>query len=69
MTVTIQQEIINNQYVYIEQKKNESSYNVGIAESIGNYNFTELYRTVNEHVYPTLQQAKRRYSYLKRKAR
>ena len=66
MTVTIQQEIINNQYVYIEQDKNESGYNVGIAESVGN---TELYRTVNKHVYPTLQQAKRRYSYLKRKAR
>lgn len=69
MTVTIQQEKIGNYYISIEQDKNSVVYKVNLSKSIGMYNFSELYHTVNEHMYPTLKKAKARFSYLKRKVR
>lgn len=67
MTVTIQQEKIGNYYISIEQDKYSVVYKVNLSKSIGMYNFSELYHTVNEHMYSTLQKAKARYNYLKRK--
>ena len=68
MTVTIREEDINNYHVYIEQDKNSINYKVGIARLI-NACYGSLGRIVNLHYYPTLKQAKQRYSYLKRKAK
>jgi len=66
MTITIKNDLIydlngNECYIYIEQDKYESGYKVGFctARSVG------IYHKENEHYYPTITQAKRRYNYLK----
>ena len=66
MTVTIQQEKIGDYYISIEQEKYESTYRVALAKRYGN---NDEYRMINDHIYPTLSQAKARFSYLKRKVR
>lgn len=68
MTVTIREENVNNYNVYIEQDKYSTNYKVGIARLISAC-YGRVGQIVNLHYYPTLKQAKQRYSYLKQKAR
>lgn len=65
MTFTIQSENIGEFNIYIEQEKFESNFKVGIVkeQSPGLYGFP-----ISELRYETLNKAKRRYQYLKRKA-
>lgn len=64
MTVTIKQETVNGNYIYIEQDKFSVSYKVGISKDYGNGTCGYPYSELN---YETLPKAKKRYSYLKRK--
>lgn len=66
MTVTIQQEKIGDYYISIEQEKYESTYKVELSKRYGN---SDIYHRINDHIYPTLSQAKARFGYLKRKVR
>ena len=61
MTVIIKNDLINEYYIYIEQDKYESGYKVGFATNRG----VGIYHEENEHYYPTIEQAKRRFNYLK----
>lgn len=64
MTVTIQQEHLYDKYIYIEQDKYSVAYKVGMCPVIDEYHVG--YPTT-ELCYPTLQKAKVRYNYLRRK--
>ena len=66
MTVTIQQETVGDYYISIRQEKYCSTYRVALAKRCGN---NDEYRMINDQIYPTLSQAKTRFSYLKRKVR
>lgn len=66
MTVTMQQEKVGDYYISIRQEKYCSTYRVALAKRYGN---SDEYRMINDQIYPTLSQAKARFSYLKRKVR
>ncbi len=66
MTVTIRQEKVGDYYICIEQEKYCSTYRVTLAKRYGN---SDDYHMINNQIYPTLSQAKARFSYLKRKVR
>ena len=66
MNITVRQEKVGNYHLYIEISKFSLGYKVGIcryqSEDTCGYPISEL-------VYPTIKQASKRYSYLKRKAK
>lgn len=63
MTEVIQEEKINECYVYIDQDKYSMAYKVGSSKTFDG----SRYYVINERTYPTLLKAKRRYNYLKSK--
>jgi len=66
MTVTFKSETINPYTLYIEQEKYSNVFKVGICKSVG----IDLYGyPISELTYPSYEKAKRRYSYLKTKAK
>lgn len=64
MTVTIKQETIGNKYIYIQQQKFSSAYEVG-TDVI----YDSCYATTYDEarIYPTLAKAKRRFNDLRRR--
>lgn len=66
MTITFATENVNNYNIYIEQDKYTTSFKVGaspiVSEGLCGFPVSEL-------VYPTYDKAKRRYNYLRSKAR
>lgn len=62
MTVIIKEEIIDGNDIYIAQDKFETTYKVGLAIQC-----EDIYRIIDERIYPTLDKAKRRYNDIKRK--
>ena len=65
MTITIQSEAINGYYICIEQDKFSRGYRVSICHKFEKY----VGYPLRENYYGTIEQAKRRYSDLKRKAK
>lgn len=65
MTIVIQSVDIDNYCISIEQDKYESCYKVRVNEFIDKA--IRYCRVINEHYYPTLAKAKRRFNYLKRR--
>ena len=70
MTITIKSERIdidtNHYFVEIYQNKYEAVWHVGAYIS---YDNGATYRTISDLTYTNIESAKRRYSYLKRKAK